>query len=116
MAAPERFTYDAWKASQERELIPMNFGDAVEIRDLRNHSAGTVMRLAFLLAGTACVRPTKRKNFYEVEGGSEVYYIHVSPVNGIIYLLAVWKNAVAQSNSVLRPDFPCPEECSLLAI
>jgi len=27
----------------------------------------------------------------ELEGNSEVYYIHVSPVNGTIYLLAVAK-------------------------
>ena len=106
MAAPERFTHDALNASQEREPIQMNFGDAVEIRDLRNHSAGTVMRLALLLAGTVCVRPTKRKYFYEVEGGCEVYYIYVSPVTGIIYLLAVWQNAVVESNAVLRPGFP----------
>src|SRR6516162_7320571 len=103
VAAPERFTYDALNASRERELIQMNFGDAVEIQDLRNHSGGTLMRLAFILAGTVCVRPTKRKDFYEVEGGSEVYYIHVSPVTKIIYLLAVWQNAVVQSNAVLRP-------------
>ena len=74
------------------------------------------MRLALLLAGTVCVRLTKRKDFYEVEGGSEVYYIHVSPVTGIIYLLAVWQNAVAQLNAIHRPGFPCPEEYSQLVI
>ena len=116
MAAPERFTYDTLNAGQERELIQMNFGDTVEIQDLRNHSAGTVMRLALLLAGAVCVRPTKRRDFYEVEGGSQVYYIHVSPVTGIIYLLAVWRNPVAQRKAVLRPDFPCPAESSPLAI
>jgi hypothetical protein len=51
--------------------------------------------------------PTKRKNLYEVETGSQVYYIHVSPVTGIIYLLAEWENAVAQSNAVFRLGFPC---------
>ena len=88
--------------SQDYGPIQMNFGDdAVEIRDLRNHSAGTVMRLALLLVGTVDVRPDpKRKNFYEVSDGSEVYYIHVSPVTGIIYLLAVWQSAVAQRNAV----------------
>jgi hypothetical protein len=93
----------------------MHFGEAFEIRDLRNHSAGTVMTLALLLAGTVSVRPTKREYFYEVEGGSEVYYIHVSPVTGIIYLLAVWQNAVEQPNAFLRPSFPSPED-SCLAI
>lgn len=121
-AIERELTYDAWNVSQERELIRMNFGEVFEIRDLRNHSAGTVMKLAFILAGTMCVRPTKRKYLYEVEDGSDVYYIHVSPVTGIIYLLAVWQTVVAQSNPVLRPVCvsgariaplgPSLEECS----
>ena len=82
-----------------------------------SHTAATVTTLAFLLAGSVSVTPDpKRKNFYEVVDGSEVYYIHVSPVSGIIYLLAVWQNAYAKSNAVLRPGYPCPEEYSPLAI
>jgi hypothetical protein len=74
----------------------MNCADVFEIQDLRNHSAPTVIALALLLARTAKITPDpKRKNFYEVEGSSEVYYIHVSPVNGIIYLLAVWQKCGA---------------------
>ena len=115
-AVERELTHEPVNATQNRKPVQMDFGEAFEIRDLGNHSAGTVMTLALLLAGTAEVRPDpKRKNFYEVEGRSEVYYIHVSPVTGIIYLLAVWRNPVAQFNAVPRPGFPYPEECSPLA-
>jgi len=114
VAAPERLTFGALNASQEREPIKMTFGDVFEIQDLRSHSAGTVMRLAFLLAGTVEVTPDpKRKNFYEVIGGSDVYYIHVSPVTGIIYLLAVWRNAVTRAT--LSPKIPYSQIASLPA-
>ena len=85
----------------------INSGGAFEIRDLGSHSAATVTTLALLLAGTVDVRrDPKRKNFYEVVDGSQVYYIHVSPVTGIIYLLAVWENTAAQSNAARGQ---CPE-------
>jgi hypothetical protein len=87
---------DALTTSRGVEPIQVNFGEVFEIRDLRNHSAATLITLALLLAGTVEVRPDpKRKNFYEVAGGSEAYYIHVSP-NGIIYLLAVWQQSNAE--------------------
>jgi hypothetical protein len=68
------------------------FGEAFEIRDLGSHTPATVTTLALLLAGAVDVRPDpKRKNFYEVVDSSQTYYIHVSQVSGIIYLLAVWQ-------------------------
>jgi hypothetical protein len=103
-------------ATQDGGPTQLHFGEAFEIRDLGSHTAATVTTLALLLAGTVDVRPDpKRKNFYEVVHGSKTYYIHVSPVTGIIYLLAVWQSAVAQRNAVLKPS-PCPEEYSPLAI
>jgi hypothetical protein len=87
--------------------MQMHFGEVFEIRDLGSHTATTVTTLALLLAGTVDVRPDpKRKNFYEVVDNSQVYYIHVSPVTGIIYLLAVWQNPVIQSNAGLKPALP----------
>jgi hypothetical protein len=104
-------------ASQGPVPTQMHFGEAFEIRDLGSHTPATVTTLALLLAGTVDVRSDpKRKDFYEVVDSSQTYYIHVSPVSGIIYLLAVWQNAVAQPNAVLRPGFPCPEEYAPLAI
>lgn len=75
----------------------MNFGPLLEIKDLGNHHAATVISLGILLAGTVTVmRDPKRKNVYEVEGGSTVYYIYVSPVSGTISLLACWTNPASQ--------------------
>jgi hypothetical protein len=71
----------------------MNLGEVFEIRDLGKHSAVTVICLGIVLAGTVNVTPdSKRKNCYEVEEGSTIYYIYVSPVTGTIYLIATWKN------------------------
>ena len=70
----------------------MNFGEVLEIEDLGNHPALTVITLGVLLAGEVDVTPdAKRKDFYEMESGSTVYYIYVSPVTGTISLIATWK-------------------------
>lgn len=72
--------------------MKMHFGKVVEVKDLGKHPAATAVRLGILLAGGVDVTPDpKRKNFYDVDGGSTVYYIHVSPVSGTIFLLACWK-------------------------
>jgi hypothetical protein len=79
----------------------MSFGEVFGIEDLGNHPATTVIRLGILLAGAVNLTPDpKRKQFYEVEGGSTVYYIHVSPVSGTIYLLATWQNVVARRSQL----------------
>jgi hypothetical protein len=62
-----------------------------EIQDLRNHSAETVDRLRHLLAsGAPAVPDPHRKDFFEVQNGSRVFYIHISPVSGKVMLLATW--------------------------
>ncbi len=71
-----------------------------EIEDPRNHSRETIETLRALLAGGARVlADPKRPNFYELEHGSEVFYIHLSPVSGNILLLATWSNDVAGATS-----------------
>jgi hypothetical protein len=80
----------------------MNFGPVLKIEDLGNHPPATVIQLGILLAGTVDVVPDpKRKDVYEVVGGSTVYYIYVSPASGTISLLACWTN-VAQFVPQLR--------------
>ncbi len=62
-----------------------------EIENLRNHPAETVEKLRRLLASGAPAQPDPRRaNFYEVENHSEVFYIHISPVSGKVWLLATW--------------------------
>jgi hypothetical protein len=45
-----------------------------------------------LLASGAPAHPDPhRVGFYEVQNHSQVFYIHVSPVNGKVLLLATWR-------------------------
>ena len=70
----------------------MNFGQKLEIQDLGNHPAVTVISLGILLAGTVNVTPDpKRKGFYELQGGSTIYYVCALPAGGTIFLLATWR-------------------------
>jgi hypothetical protein len=70
----------------------MSFGEVFEIQDLGNHSALTVIKLAILLAGEVNAAPDpKRKDLYEIESASTVYYIYVSPFTYTISLIAAWK-------------------------
>jgi hypothetical protein len=69
----------------------MRLEHEVNIENPRHHTQECVDTLRRLLAGGARVEcDPKRPDFYEVESGSDVYYIHVSPVTGNILLLAAW--------------------------
>ncbi|MHB8653246.1 MAG: hypothetical protein ACYDA9_05135 [Terriglobia bacterium] len=71
------------------------------IDNLRNHSAETVGKLRdLLIAGAPARLDPRRKNFYELENCSKIYYIHLSPGNGKVMLLAVWdKDAGDETNA-----------------
>lgn len=75
-------------------LIRLNHDTIIE--DLGNHAAESVEKLRALLAsGAPAKTDPQRKNFYEVENCSRVYYIHVCP-NEKVLLLAIWpKEAVS---------------------
>lgn len=70
----------------------MKLDHEVYIEDPRHHSFERVETLRRLLAGGARVEADpKRSDFFEVESGSDVYYIHISPITGKILLLAAWQ-------------------------
>lgn len=72
----------------------------LQIEDLRNHPAQTINMLRDLLLSGAQVTPDpKRAGFYELEHGSTVYYIHVSPTSGKILLLATWPSEAALTDA-----------------
>ena len=85
------------------------------IDNLRNHSAETVEKLRDLLATGAPARlDPRRKNFYELENCSQVYYIHLSPANGKVMLLAVWdKDAVEETTAeqISQALLACSANC-----
>jgi streptogramin lyase len=60
------------------------------IDNLRNYPAEVVEKLRSLLAaGARASRDPNRKEFYDVENGSRMFYIHISPT-GNVWLLASW--------------------------
>jgi hypothetical protein len=62
-----------------------------QIENLRNYPAELVEQLRQLLASGAPAQPDpRRKDFYELESDSRIFYIHISPVNGKVLLLATW--------------------------
>jgi hypothetical protein len=61
------------------------------IDNLRNHPAEMVENLRdILVAGAPAYPDPHRRDFYEVENCSKVYYIHLSPMNGKVMFLAAW--------------------------
>jgi len=70
------------------------------IENLRNHSAETVGKLRdLLIAGAPARLDPHRKNFYELENCSKVYYIHLSPTNGKVMFLAVWDKGAGEKTT-----------------
>jgi hypothetical protein len=78
------------------------------IKNLRNHSPETVEELRSLLQrGAAACPDPRRKNFYELDSGSRVFYIHVSPATGTVLFLAVWDNGLHQAAANLLELVSC---------
>jgi hypothetical protein len=70
-------------------MIQINEGARIE--NPREYESGTVENLRLLLeVGSPAQRDPNRENFYEIEGNSETFYVHVSPVSGNVVLLAKW--------------------------
>lgn len=69
--------------------MKVRWDSKLSIEDPRNHSVETVEKLRALLANEAAVsEDPHRRDFYEVQGDSAVYYIYASPTTGKVYLLA----------------------------
>jgi hypothetical protein len=78
------------------------------IEDLRNYPAETLEQLRILLAEGAKARvDPRRKNFYEVEDSSRVFYLHICP-SGKVLLLAVWDKVNRAAS--------CPEDVRASAL
>src|SRR5579871_1979507 len=79
----------------------LRFSDTPLIDNLRNYPEHLVSRLAAVLCAGAVAQPDpRRKGFYDVADGDRVFFIHLSPVSGKVWLLASW---VAEKIQPERP-------------
>ena len=84
----------------------IKFNEGVKVENPRAYEAGAVEHLQSLLeAGRPAERDPRRENFYDVDGGNEIFYIHVSPISGTVILLAKW----------MRPSQECYSHSRQLA-
>lgn len=61
------------------------------IENPREYERGAVEHLRHLLEiGSPAQRDPRRQNFYDIDGNSETYYVHISPITGHVVLLAKW--------------------------
>jgi hypothetical protein len=70
-------------------LLQMN--EQIRIEDPRRYGLDAVNDLRHLLVAGGCAqRDPHRENFYEIENEGQTFYIHISPINGEVVLLAKW--------------------------
>ena len=72
----------------------LHLAEDVTIENLRNYPADTVANLHDLLANGALAHADPRhENFYEIENGSRIFYVFLSPASHKVILLATWPKA-----------------------
>ena len=82
------------RGDEKRGLMVLQLAENVTIEDLRNHPPETVSSLHDLLAGGALAHADPRhENFYEIENGSRIYYVFLSPASRKVTLLATWQKS-----------------------
>jgi len=59
-----------------------------------------------LVAGVIAAADPRRKNFYDLEAGDSIFYIHVSPT-GTVLLLACWRKEPGEQT--IPREAPIPE-------
>ena len=70
-------------------MIQIN--EQAKIENPRNYEACAIEQLDHLLKiGSPAHPDPRRKNFYDVAGATENFYVHVSPISGNVVLLAKW--------------------------
>ena len=65
----------------------------LKILDPRGHSAEILLRLRqALVSGAPATPDARRPDFFEIQDGDQVFYIHLSPATRKITLLATWSH------------------------
>jgi hypothetical protein len=81
-------------------LLRLNEDPTIE--DLQKHPVESVEALRTLLRTGVPARPDpRRRNFYEVDNCSRVFYIHITP-RGRVLLLAIWSKDTTEP--AIEPD------------
>ena len=77
-------------------VLKMN--GSFRIDNLRRYRPETVEALrSGLVAGVIAAAGPHRKDFYDVEAGNNIYFIHLSPT-GTVLLLACWRKELVQQS------------------
>jgi hypothetical protein len=83
--------------------VLLQFSQAPVIDNLRKYPEQLVSRLGALLREGVVARPDpRRKGFYDVAGNDRVFFIHVSPVSGKVWLLASWAAEMDEAAQPVR--------------
>jgi hypothetical protein len=62
-----------------------------QVENPRQYEARAVEHLRHLLElGAPAQRDPGRENFYEIDGQTDTFYVHLSPLSGNVVLVAKW--------------------------
>jgi hypothetical protein len=93
--------YVTYSRQQREVFMVLQLENMPKVEALRTYPAGTLDRLAQLLAmGVSAKADPRRECFYEVESDSEVFYVHISPVNGRVLLIGIWPKSAISAMSI----------------
>ena len=90
-----------------------------KIENLRGYHPEIVAQLRTSLAtGAQAIPDPRRQGFYDVRGGGQVFFIHISPVSGTIMLLATWRDEreVPEGQTKIVPQIEKPAACGVCAV
>jgi hypothetical protein len=83
--------------------VLLQFSQTPVIDNLRKYPEQLVARLGALLREGVLARPDpRRKGFYDVADDDRVFFIHISPVSGRVWLLASWATEVEEVAQPVR--------------
>jgi len=86
-------------------ILKMN--GPLHIDNLRRYPSETVEALrSALVAGVVAAADPHRKDFYDLEAGDNIFYVHLSPT-GTVLLLACWPKGPVQQS--IPREAPLPE-------
>ena len=85
----------------------LKLNGSFRIDNLRRYPSETVDALrSLLVAGATAAADPRRKNFYDLDAGDNVFYIHLSPTGTVLLLACCRKEPAHQA---IPREAPLPE-------